>query len=466
MADLFEAAREYQLEDATKLVKWGGRGILGQRTGLGKTFISLLTWKMLGEPAKVLVVGSGGAMLVWTREVKRWLGLPVIHITGSAGERAVQIKKARELMRDTNIPVFLVCNFDILRREAPTLLSIGFNMLIVDEAHKARNRKTVTWKVLKLFKVKHLLLASATMMSRGPQDIWGILHLLNPKFFSSYWRFISTFCHVIDGQFGKEIVGAKNAQQLWDMLKKHYYTTRTYEEVLPQLPPVTREVVELDFEEPSPQKRVYDDLDSELIANLGEEGEQNYLIVPNILAKVTRLRQLTICPWVLGVQDIGVELRYLVSAVEDDPHTVIFTPFADALEGIKNTLEKVEGVTEVFTLQGGTKPDEMEARIKAFKEKRGIMVCTISFAQSFSLDTTNTAYFMGFNWDPNDNTQAEGRLRRMDTQRLEGVVIKYLMVRGSIDDRVREVLNGKVMTVTQVMQDMRQQSHKSTIKKT
>jgi SNF2 family DNA or RNA helicase len=456
---LHNTARPYQIEDAKQIVKWKGRGILGHKTGLGKTFIAYLIWEMLRQPPKVLVTGTTSAVATWLRLTPQWIGINPIQVTGHYSTRNILWNRIYEMDE-----AWVAINHDILRRDINQIARVPWHMVIVDEAHKVRNRKSVAFKALdRLRNVPYLLLASATLASRGPQDIWGPLHLVDRKSFASFWRFINTYCYVDAGPFGQEIIGVRNASQLRDLLRKNYYVARTYEEVLPQLPPVMREVRPLEMTHI--QEDMYRQLDEEMIALIrsAETEEQKLLIAPNVLAKSVRLRQILVCPKILGIPDCGAGLEYLKERIEDDPHTVIFTPFAAALPFIKQELEEVEGV-KVFILQGGLKSEEVNTRIEQFKKERGVMLCTISYAQSFALDTVHTAYFLGFSWDPTENEQAEGRLRRMDSQHTQGVRVEYLMHEDTIDGDVREVLNGKTINVSRFMKDKRIPPVQSTIK--
>ena len=424
--------------------------------------MALGIWERLGKPSRVLIVGTNSSMYTWMRLVPEWVGATVIHLTGDQTNRTAILRKVKDayFLGET---LFVCCNYSILRREVSALKALPFQMLIVDEAHKARNRKTASWAALKELrsKTKYFVAASATLASRGPQDLWGILHLLDAKKFGSYWQFINTYCHVFAGRFGREILGVKNPAELRRLLHGNYYTTRTYQEVMPQLPPVTREVIELSPDTDPVQWSVYKQLDKEMIAYIreavleGEEGEKfRTLMVPNVLSKITRLRQLLVCPQLLGVDTLGVGLSYLKEMVEDDPHTVIFTPFAEALPLIEQVLKEVDGVTCIRILRGGMKPEEVKKAIDEFKAQEGIMLCSIAFAESFSLDTVHTAYFLGYSWDPNENEQAEGRLRRLDSKDFQGVVVKYIVHAGTIDDRIRDVLNGKAMNVNLFMRNI------------
>lgn len=452
---ILTVARPFQKEDISKLVEWKGNGILAHKTGLGKTVMALGVWQEIGEPPRVLIVGSSSSMYTWKVKVPEWVNQNIIQITGDAVERAATIRKIKDAYFGGR-PLFVCCNYSVLRIELEALDKLRFQLLIADEAHKARNRTTKTWAALKALRktIPRFIAASATLASRGPQDLWGILNLLDAQRFSSYWRFIHQYCVVVDNGFGQEIVGVKNPTALRNMLYDKYMTRRTYEEVMPELPPVTREVVKLDINQDSLQASVYRQLDKDMVAYITGHSSEDpegkafmAIVVPNVLTKLTRLRQLLVCPKLIGVETEGAAISYLKDVVEDDPHTVIFSPFASALPYLKEALEKVPGVTTVRILRGGMKPEEMQTEIQAFKEQQGVMLCSIAFAESFSLDTVHTAYFLGYSWDPNENEQAEGRLRRMDSKNFQGVMVKYLLYDVLLDEDGREILNGKAITV-------------------
>jgi hypothetical protein len=150
--------------------------------------------------------------------------------------------------------------------------------------------------------------------------------------------------------------------------------------------------------------------------------------------------------------DYGAQIEYLCECLEEDSHTVIFTAFAMAQPFIVQALTE-KGFKNIYTLRGGTDEDVVIQRVVEFKATRGIMICTIAFAQSFRLDTVKVAYIAGFSWDPSENYQAEGRLRDLNSDLPEGVLVKYLVTQGTVEDRVRDVVNGKVYTIHRFLED-------------
>jgi hypothetical protein len=215
---------------------------------------------------------------------------------------------------------------------------------------------------------------------------------------------------------------------------------------------IRREAVPLDFV-PAWRKK-YDALEKDMIL----EMEGVTVVTPNSLAKLTRLLQLSISPKILDpleTKEYGPVVTYIIEQVSDDPHTVIYTPYREAIEVFKEALIADGYPAEnIFTLQGGDNEDDIDLVEKRWKETRGVLLCTITFAQSFRVDTSDTAYFAGFSWDPNDNIQAEGRLEAINSKREHPALCRYVYVRGTAyESAVLPVLDNKNYNVTTFLKD-------------
>lgn len=324
------------------------------------------------------------------------------------------------------------------------------DLLVNDELHRMMRKRNKIWESIKRMDFDHYLGLSATWASRGPQDLFPVLNLVNHQTFSSYWRFVNTWCHVEKSSFGTEIFGVKNEANLRKMLWERYYKSRTWPEVGNQFrkgvnnsdEPVIRraEIVPMGKQ----QTKLINELDREMMVMLGKE----MVITPNSLSLLTRKLQMAVSPKILlPSAEYGGPIDWLVDKISDDPHAVIFSPFKQGLQVMKQALiDDKYPENRIFLLQGGTKPDDCNKIIDLWKKSRGIMLCTIAFAQSFPLDTTNNAYALGFLWDPNDNYQAEGRLRRFDSVLQVPCNMTYIVPENSDYNQVLEVLSGKVMS--------------------
>jgi hypothetical protein len=248
-------------------------------------------------------------------------------------------------------------------------------------------------------------------------------------------------------QFGTEIFGVRNGENLRKMMRAKYYASRA----ITGFKGVRREAVPLDF---LPKwQRMYETLEKDMIL----EMEGVTVVTPNSLAKLTRLLQLSVSPKILDRQEkeYGPVVTYIVEQVSDDPHTVIYTPYREAIEVFKEALVKDGYPAEnIFILQGGDNEDDIDLVEKRWKETRGVLLCTITFAQSFRVDTSDTAYFAGFSWDPNDNIQAEGRLEAINSKRDRPALCRYVYVKGTAyESAVLPVLDNKNYNVTMFLKD-------------
>lgn len=438
----WDKAVPFQVEDAHFLAKCGS-GVLGHETGLGKTFIALLAWSLWADAEKGLLVGTLGSVATWWRLLQEWGGVTPTFIQGNNQYAWGEAIKARRGIYLCTYQTYLW-----LMRGTPRGKP-RFDVLGNDELHKTMRHRNQTWKALKRLDFDHYVGLSATWASRGPQDLYPVLNLVNHRTFPSYWRFAKTWCHVEQTTWGTEIFGVRNQENLSRMLWSQYYRSRTWPEVGAQFlgpeydgkDPVVRRG------EPVPmsaqQRKIIDDLDREMISILGDE----MIVTPNSLACLTRKLQVAISPKILmSGADWGGPIEWLAAKIGDDPHTVVFCPFREGLDVLKAKLiADKRPAEEIFILRGGTHPEQINAIIAEWKQRRGVVLCTTQFAQSFALDTTNTAYHLGFLWDPNDNKQADGRLRRFDSILKTPCGSTYIIPMDSDYDNVKEVVNGKLI---------------------
>lgn len=438
----WKEAVPFQVEDA-EFARDRRRLVLGHQTGLGKTFISMLAWSLWPKATKVVMVGSLGSVGTWNHLLNFWAGTKGTFIQGYSDPAWSKAIKA-------NSGIYLTTYSTLLGLMQNTSGKPSFDLLITDELHKCLRNRTSTYKAVARLDTEYYIGLSATWGSRGPQDLWPVLNIVNRSLFSSYWKFVETWCYVENTDWGKEVFGARNAENLKKLLREKYYRSRKWVEVGHQFgtdgsSPVIRRTVELDMT--SRQADLYSSLEEDMYAEL----DGDVVITPTVLAKLTRLLQIAISPTVLFPKgDEGIAFRWLSDKIEEEPHTVVFSVFKETLDQFEAYVHsKLE--VPVFRLHGGIDQSELYEIIRQWKEKKGIMLCTIGFAQSFPLDTTNNAYMLGFDWDPNNNIQAEGRLRRLDTIIKVPCNVTYIIVKKTKYEDVKDVVNDKVFTISQVL---------------
>ena len=428
----------YQQEDGDLLTKRGDL-LLGHKTGLGKTFIALYGACAFGSN-RIIITGTKSSLATWLTEIPEWTdGVPKY-----LGVKTPKLQDEWQLACQKGRPgIWLLTHamFQQFVHKHKGSRKPVWDTIIVDEAHKARNRTKLLHKALKAIDAEHRIEASATFASRGAQDIYAPLNRIDPRMFPSYWKFVNTFCFVDDTAYGKSVYGTKNAPQLRALLKD-YYVTRKYADVKGQMPPLRRKPVVLAMD--PEQDRLYRKMEKDLIL---DEGER-LIIAPGSLSRDVRLRQIALAPQVLDPSfPYGAGIEYLMEQIPaEDQHTVVFSIFKEVLYKVRDALEK-QGV-RCFMLMGGMEPDEVIQEVARFKEVGGTMLCTIAFAQSFSLDTVGRAYVLGIDPDPINNIQAEGRLRRGNSKLgPEGVLVNYIVIKNTREEDFKGIVNEKTDTV-------------------
>jgi len=348
----------------------------------------------------------------------------------------------------------------VLQQDKATILKHNWSVVIADECHRGglRNKKTKGFKVFKdLFKrCSAMYLLTATPIRKGPQDLWSYLNILNHTTFSGYWKFVYAYCIVTDNGYGKEIIGPKNTEGLVKLTAKNYYAVP--DEIADQfLPPLQRIFVPVKME--PKQRKMYDFFVEHLFIEC--ENEVDIVVAPTQMSAIIKLRKMLISPKLVdpGYSTVGPGLETIIDMLEDreDLHTVIFTPFLSAIDLMHRHLSEKYQTTHIYVLKGGMELEQIKAVVAAWKKHRGLMICSLLFAQSFELDTTDACYFLGYDWDQNNNEQAEGRVRRLTNPTpINAYYIKHM---DSVDEDILEVLNENthnVFTVNQALQLIRQ----------
>lgn len=477
--------REYQKQGVAFLLR-RTRAILGDDPGLGKTAQVVQTLHEFIDAQqrhswRALIVCPSTATLTWEEHLKRmWpeCGAKIIRLEGNPQERADLLAVARAESK-----LILITTYELFRRLILGRIVKGiqqepidpywqyFDAVICDEARRFRNKKSRAFEAIQKVVSIAAWPTDGTPASRGPQDLWTMLNWCYPKIFKSYWKFVYTWCNVVDNGFGKEISGIRNEKAFMEMIS-HYMIRRTKREVLPELPKKTRDYLTITMAER--QKEVYDQLAEELMADLRgleeEEDVDEIIITPNEMTKILRLRQLLCCPALIYPENVrekyklkpielyGAGIYGIADHMTDTGHhKVIFTPFTAAFPYFRQCLQAF-GKSEnqdwhINELQGGMKPEEIRTQIDEWKATNGIMLCSIQFAQSFELvhEGCDTAYFLGYEWDPNANSQAEDRLHRMITE--WPITILYVRHKYTIDDHVMDIIGQKTDNSRLIMRE-------------
>jgi hypothetical protein len=414
------------------------RFILSLDKGMGKTLTYLLLARLSGAD-RVIILCTRNAMSTQRSHIKRFFpewADSFAFITGQAHQR-------QKLWNNPTTKVFICTYATFLAdmgqrarsrgRIAPDWASAP-EFMICDEYHRVlRNKGSETFKLMKGLNPKRLVLSSGSAANKGPHSMWAALHLCAPKVFSSYWKYVNTFCMVDETPFGKQIVGVKNVQGWRNSISPYVFHRK---KDLKDYPRKTRQTLDVEME--PWQEKIHKDLKKRLLTIL-ESGD--LVLVKNTLEATIRIRQMMICPKFIDPSlgyGAGLEAILEDSVTSELTHFVISTPFTGPIPYI-NSFFQTKGL-HAFSLQGGMGPDEVDAEIAAWTKYGGVMVQSINFAESYELPAARIMYMLGYEHDPERNTQAEDRIHRDIRVTPHPVDIYYVKHLNSYDEKVIEAL--------------------------
>jgi len=437
--------RGYQRETIKKALGRGGRLLIANDMGTGKTLCAIATARML-KVSKVLVVTPLSVVSVWRREVERyWPEACFVEATeGSIADRSDLLSYE---LQQQGAPRICVVGYESYWREPlrKTIREAQFDLLIFDEGHRIKNRTARTSRFAHALadQSPYRLVLTATPMTKGPEDLFSIFRVVNPEVFGTRytefeWRFL------IKGGFqGKQVTGYRNRELLEQLL--HYWATRVTKDEALDLP--DEQPVEISVRMNDRARAIYNRLVEHAISEVTAlDGQTGVTLSRVVITNILRLKQVTSG---FAKLDDGREvvvddskLNTLKDLLIDMPQrVVVFCHFRKDIERIH---EAVVGMGKhAWILQGGITPDQRALNVEQWeKSESGVLVCQIAVSSlGIDLTASNTAIYYSVDYSLTNWIQCHGRLHRHG--QVSKVTNYYLMTERSIDVKVYNALARK-----------------------
>ena len=434
--------REYQIAGSNFIVEHDGRALLADEAGAGKSLTTLhAIMELKGRPVLIFTINPG--LFVWQDELEYWFKEKSIVYTGNKKDRDSLYKKFIEGKYQ-----FLIANYFFIE-ELSILFKLGYwKTIVTDEYHimGISNHRTNRYKALFpiVKKADNLIMVTGSPMRRNLADLFAPFKMIDPPNFRSYWRYVNTHCVVTEDYFGKTIEAMPRNPTEFTKMRKKYMIRRLKKDILPELPPKTRQVISVFMT--SEQRKIYDMMDNDMVIDY----KGIFITAANPAVKMMRLRQLLVTPYILGFDVAGGALEHLVEIIDSEfaegNPVAVFTPFkTNAIKPIKKYLLSKLPKTELFHLHGAMPFKQIKENVQGFQNsptERKIFLGVIKSGMAITLTTAKVCVFLGYEWTSEENDQAENRLHRYGQR--DNVRCLYLLHRDNpIDKRVMEILNTK-----------------------
>lgn len=426
-------------EEAIKFAISHNASMMDMDMGTGKTRVAIDTAFNHKDAYRVLVVCPKAVISVWRENLNKFA--PNTSWTCYDPKKGSIKSKADGLVDFLKVPStkqFVVLNYDCVWRGnmGDVVLKAGFNMVILDESHRAKAAGSKTSKFLALLgrRVKYRMCLSGTPMANSPLDVYGQYRFLDPTIFgTNYYAFLQEFA-IMGGPDYKFIVGFKNQKRLNDKFNSIAYHCKMSDVAdrvkLPDALPPTHRMVQLPRKDIATMK----ELSREFVA----ECESGHIVVNNVLVSLIRMQQICsgFCIVKDSVFDQGTieELNTakedaLADMLEDIGHgenVVVFCQFRHDLNAIKRASEK--SGWRYYELSGSAdmlnewrKDDDAVIGVQIQAGSEGIDMTKSNHAVYFSVPHSLAMY-----------NQSKARLYRPGQNR--PVSFCHLIAEGTIDE--------------------------------
>ena len=438
---------------------FGGRGILADEVGLGKTVeagIVLKEYVLRGAVRTALVLVPASLCEQWRAELWEKFELDFVVSRGPAGQWGRH--------------PFVISSLETARHERhrKRVRGADYDMVVCDEAHRLRNHLTLGWKFLNDLNPRYLLLLTATPVQNDLRELYNLVTLVRPGTVGTFSQFRRDFLS------GHDKRTPRNTPRLRRLLKSVMIRTRRADTPLTFAP---RRVETLWVPQSAAERQLYRQV-SEFVASavhaehaqpgrphyftlmvLQKEMGSSWASASGTLEKLAAhpegldsKRVRTFAERARALSEDASKLRTLLRCIAGlkGEKAIIFTQFRATQDAIVGALEAEHVTTAVFHGEMGWR--EKEEALERFRNHDQVLVSTEAGGEGRNLQFARIVINYDLPWNPMRLEQRIGRVHRLGQEHPVRVV--NLVSRGTLEAYVLEILDRKIRMFELVVGEM------------
>lgn len=434
-------------KDGIRFLIEKGRGLLADDMGLGKTIQAIGAaegMKNLFGISSVLIVCPTSLKYQWKSEINKFTKSSITVIEGN-------ILKRKELYTDGNF--YKICSYNVVSRDIDYINQAGFDLVILDEAQRIKNWKTLTAASVKKINTPYCFVLTGTPIENKLEELYSVVQMIDPLYLGALFRFLER--HQIKEDETGKIVGYKDLDKIAILLKE-MLLRRNKKDVLKQLP--ERMDKNLFVPMTGPQREIHADAYDQVsrlvnkwvkVGFLNEKDRNRLMISLNIM------RMSCDSTFIIDQKtrfDTKVDelLQIIEEAFENGiEKIVVFSQWERMTRIIGWELEK-QGI-EFASLHGGVPSKDREDLFTRFREddRCRIFLSTDAGGVGLNLQSASLLVNMDLPWNPGVLEQRIGRIHRMGQKRK--VQIINLVSAGTIEEEMLSKLKFKTSMASGIL---------------
>lgn len=387
--------------------------LLADEMGLGKTMQTITGIRLLlrsGQVNRILLVCPKPLIPNWQREFRTWAEeLPIVTIEGNTARR-------RMLWTMPGVPI-LITNYESMTRDLPEIPEDEqptFDLLVLDEAQRIKNRDSRTADVARSVNRRRSWALTGTPIENRPEEL------------ASLFEFM-------------EVIPPRASPDLRQLasLTEEFILRRTKDLVMKDMPPRIDRDAELELTDA--QKYTYTTAEKEGIIQLNDLGDS--ISVQHVFELVLRLKQITNYD---PLTNESAKLERLVADMEEiaasGGKAILFSQWTKTLDWLEERLQPFNPLV----YHGGVPTKQREPILARFKEDPDAHIILMSYgtgAVGLNLQFAHYVFLYDRWWNPAIEDQAINRAHRIGVS--APVIVTRFICKDTIEERIDRVLREK-----------------------
>ncbi|XP_061788444.1 chromodomain-helicase-DNA-binding protein 6 isoform X5 [Nerophis lumbriciformis] len=474
--------REYQLEGMNWLLfNWYNRKncILADEMGLGKTIQSitfLYEIFSMGIRGPFLIIAPLSTITNWEREFRTWTHMNVIVYHGSQISRQM-ILQYEMFYRDPHgntVPSVLkfhglITTFEMVMADCPDLKKLQWRCVVIDEAHRLKNRNCKLLEGLKLMNLEHKVLLTGTPLQNSVEELFSLLNFLEPLQFPSESLFLEEFGDLKTDEQVKKL----------QAILKPMMLRRLKDDVEKNLAPKEETIIEVELT--NIQKKYYRAILEKNFSFLSKGANQHNM--PNLINTMMELRKCCNHPYLitgaeekildsfrkshsLDVPDVQLQAmiqaagklvlidKLLPKLLSGGHKVLVFSQMVRCLDILEDyliqrryTYERIDG-----RVRGNLRQAAIDRFCKPDSDRFVFLLCTRAGGLGINLTAADTCIIFDSDWNPQNDLQAQARCHRIGQSK--AVKVYRLITRNSYEREMFDKASLKLGLDKAVLQDI------------
>jgi len=440
----------HQLEVAKQVVEnMNGKAILADEVGLGKTIeagLILKEYMIRGLVKKVLILVPASLVSQWAYELNSKFFIPAV------------VQRKSYVWESCDV---IVSSIDTAKRSPhrEIIFDQHYDFIIVDEAHKLKNRNTKNYEFVQNLKKKFCLLLTATPIQNKIDEIFHLVSLLKPGHLGNS----TIFSQKHKGK-GREILDDERLKELVNavMIRNRRsdtgieWTKRKVESVMIQFSEDEAALYEAISNFPLSENSYGGFSKITLQREACSSREAVYYTIQNMIKKYDHpspqfLQSIKVIEEKINAVKVNSKAEKALQIIQKaNDKVIIFTEYR-ATQLYLQWFLKQHGITSV-PFRGGFKRGKKDWMRELFQNHAQVLIATEAGGEGINLQFCNTIINFDLPWNPMRLEQRIGRVHRLGQEK--DVYIYNFATEGTVEEHILRLLYEKIQLFEKVVGEL------------